>query len=385
LRAGEPLRAARELVAARADRVVESIHAASDALYVLTREGVYSRLLRIPRGQTQAQEMALPFKGHVAEAFSDPRDPGVTVALENWTTPPTHFSFDPASNRFADLKLAVRPAYDPSAFVVKDLQAKAHDGIDVPLTLVARANASGPQIVLLQGYGSYGITLTPAFSPRLIALGQEGAAFAVCHVRGGGELGEAWRLGGKDANKPNTWRDLIACGEDLIARGLTTKDRLFILGGSAGGITVGRALTERPDLFAGVIAQVPAVNTLRDEFSPSGPPNIPEFGTVTTQAGFRNLLAMDAYQAVKPGTAYPPVLVTTGLNDPRVPSWEPAKFVAKLQASGTTNPVLLRVEEEAGHGIGSTKSQRDMEFADIAAFIFWRLRRPGWQPDTPLR
>jgi prolyl oligopeptidase len=209
---------------------------------------------------------------------------------------------------------------------------------------------------------------------------REGAAYGVCHVRGGGELGDAWRLAGKDANKPNTWRDLVACAEDAIARGLTTRDRLFIVGGSAGGITMGRAMTERPDLFAGVIDQVPVANPLRQEFSPNGPPNIPEFGTVTTEAGFRNLLAMDSSQAVKDGTTYPAVLITTGLNDPRVAPWEPAKFAARLQASGTPNPVLLRVEEEAGHGIGSTKTQRDQEFADMAAFIFWRAGRAGWAP-----
>jgi prolyl oligopeptidase len=182
----------------------------------------------------------------------------------------------------------------------------------------------------------------------------------------------------------NTWRDLIACGEDLIARGITTKGELFIIGGSAGGITMGRAMTERPDLFAGVIDQVPEANTLRSEFSPNSPPNVPEFGTVSTEQGFKNLLAMDSYQAVKGGTPYPAVLITTGLNDPRVSPWEPAKFAARLQASDTANPVLLRVEEEAGHGIGSTKTKKVQEYADISSFIFWRAGRSGWQPDLPV-
>ena len=121
----------------------------------------------------------------------------------------------------------------------------------------------------------------------------------------------------------------------LIARGITTKDKLFIIGGSAGGITMGRALTERPDLFAGVIDLVPAGNTLRAEFSPNGPPNIPEFGTVKTEAGFKNLYEMDTIRHVKKGVQYPAVMVTTGLNDPRVSPWEPAKVAAALQASGT--------------------------------------------------
>jgi prolyl oligopeptidase len=218
------------------------------------------------------------------------------------------------------------------------------------------------------------------FSPRTVSFVREGGTYASCHVRGGGEKGEEWRLAGKDDKKPNTWRDLIACAEDLIAQGITTKDKLFIFGGSAGGITMGMALTERPDLFAGVIDSVPAANTTRSEFSPNGPPNIPEFGTITTEQGFRNLLAMDSYQHVKDGTIYPPILITTGINDPRVSPWEPAKFAARLQASGTPNPVLLRVDLEAGHGIGSTKTQNDELYADMISFMFWRAGEPEWRP-----
>jgi prolyl oligopeptidase len=191
-------------------------------------------------------------------------------------------------------------------------------------------------------------------------------------VRGGGELGETWRLGGKDANKPNTWRDLIACGEQLIASGYTTKDQLFIIGGSAGGITMGRAMEERPDLFAGVFDLVPAANMIRSEFAETGPVNIPEFGTIKDKQGFQNLLAMDALQHVKPGVKYPPIVISTGLNDPRVSSWIPAKFAATVRTAGPTVPVLFRVDEKAGHGIGSTKTQNDELYADVAAFILSR-------------
>jgi prolyl oligopeptidase len=238
----------------------------------------------------------------------------------------------------------------------------------------------GPQITLIQAYGSYGISELADFSPRAVSFLEAGGTVATCHVRGGGELGEAWRLGGKDQNKPNTWRDLIACAEDLIARHVATKATLFITGGSAGGITMGRAMTERPDLFAGVLDSVPSANTLRAEFSPNGPPNIPEFGTVKTEQGFKNLYEMDSIQHVKKGVHYPAVLIATGLNDPRVSPWEPAKLAAALQASGTVNPVLLRIDEQAGHGIGSTKSQNDQLYADMYAFVFWRAGKPGWRP-----
>jgi len=380
LHAGQPLAAARTLVPPQRERVIESIHVAADALYVLAREGIYSRLLRIAHGSANVQVIELPFKGYITATFTDARVAGLQLTLESWIDPPTVFAYDPARGAFSSLELGARPAYDPAQFTFRDLQATAHDRVLVPLTLVAPVNAQGPQIVLLDAYGSYGISQLPEFNARMITFMHEGADYAVCHVRGGGELGEAWRLGGKDANKPNTWRDLIACAESLIKSGVTTPERLFITGGSAGGITMGRALTERPDLFAGVIDRVPAANPLRSEFSANGPPNIPEFGTVTTEEGFRNLRAMDSYHAVQDGVQYPAVLITTGLNDPRVSPWEPGKFAARLQASGTMRPVLLRVDAEAGHGIGSTKTQRDEEFADFAAFIFWRAGRADWQP-----
>jgi prolyl oligopeptidase len=368
------------LVPARPDRVVESIHAAADGLYVIVREGVYSQLWRATGAGVAAEEIALPFRGSIAEAFSDPRVAGVTITLESWVRAPSVLRFEPAGRRFTDLKLGIAPAYDAARFTVADLKARARDGVEVPLTLIRRAGAQGGEPLILNAYGAYGISTLPNFRPLWIPFMESGAATAYCHVRGGGELGEAWRLGGKDAQKPNTWRDLIACAEELIARGVTTKRTLFIRGGSAGGITMGRAMEERPDLFAGVIDQVPSANTLRYELTPGGPANIPEFGTTKDPQGFKNLLAMDSYQGVRDGVQYPPVLITTGLNDPRVDPWEPAKLAARLQASGTRAPVLLRVVEDAGHGIGATKTQDDELVADIAAFVFWHAGRPGWQP-----
>jgi len=383
VRAGRPLSSATVLVPARPDRVIEGIHAASDALYVLARHGAYSQLLRIPTGTTHIEEVALPFEGHIDEAFSDPRVPGAAIQLSSWVVPSGMYAYLPANKSFSDLKIGAHGDIASSKYVIGDLSAKAQDGVLVPLSLVQPKDAKGPQITILEAYGSYGISELADFSVRRAAAMRQGITYGVCHVRGGGELGEAWRLGGKDENKHNTWGDLIACGEYVIARGITSRDKLFIIGGSAGGITMGRALTERPDLFAGVIDLVPAGNTLRAEFSPNGPPNVPEFGSVTTAAGFKNLYEMDTIRHVKMGTQYPAVLVATGLNDPRVSPWEPAQVAAALQASGTIKPVLLRIDEEAGHGIGSTKTQTDALTADWIAFVFWRAGSPEWQPTSP--
>jgi prolyl oligopeptidase len=378
--AGQPLAFASTLVPAQADRVIEGIHAGADALYVLARHGAYSQLLRIPAGSTAVEEVQLPFRGHIDEAFTDPRTPGITLSLSSFITPPGEFVYHPANQAFSELKIGTRGDFAAADYSLSDLQAKAVDGALVPLSLMQPKSAKGAQITIIEAYGSYGISEVADFSVRRAIALRQGITYGVCHVRGGGELGEQWRLGGKDANKHNTWGDLIRCSEYLIARGVTTPAKLFILGGSAGGITMGRALTERPDLFAGVLDLVPAANTLRAEFTSGGPANIPEFGSITTAEGLSNLYEMDTIQHIQKGTQYPAVMVTTGLNDPRVAPWEPAKLAAALQASGSSKPILLRIDEEAGHGIGSTKSQGDALSADSIAFVFWRAGLPEWQP-----
>jgi len=378
LDAGAPFASAKTVLPPDPDRIIDSIHAASDGLYVVARHGLYATLLRVgPNGAVD--EIPLPGRGTIDETFSDPSQPGVTLAFESWNLPPRVYVYDPKAGAFADLRLT--PTLPPSVTsgrVFRDLEAPARDGVRVPLTVLTMSGrrATGPMV--LQAYGSYGISLLPAFEMTVFL--REGGAYAACHVRGGGELGEAWRLGGKDANKPNTWRDLIACAEELIARGYVAKGQLFIYGGSAGGIAVGRAATERPDLFAGVLDVVPPGNMARLEFMPDGALETQEFGSIKTEPGFRNLLAMDTYQHVEDGVKYPPFLISMGLNDARVAPWQPAKLAARLLEVGDA-PVLLRVDSENGHGIGSTRSQRLELFADLFSFVFWLSGKPGWQPD----
>ncbi len=382
VKAGAPISSAKVVVPAAPDRVIEGVHAAADGLYVLALKGVYSQLLRVRYGTDKIEEIALPARGHIDEVFSDPRHAGIAISFSSWVVAPTEYRYDPKSGQFTDLKIGAHGDIDAAGFTVSDLDAKAADGTLVPLSLVQPKGKATPQMAVIEAYGSYGISELADFSTRRAAFMKEGIAYGICHVRGGGELGEAWRLGGKDANKHNTWQDIIACGDDLVARGITTKSRLFILGGSAGGITMGRAMEERPDLFAGVMDMVPAANTLRQEFSPNGPNNIPEFGTVTKEDGFKNLYEMDSIQHLQKGVTYPAIMISTGLNDPRVSPWEPTKFEAALLAAGSSNPVLLRVDEQAGHGIGSTRSQTDALTADGIAFVMWRSGVAGWRPDS---
>ena len=256
--------------------------------------------------------------------------------------------------------------------------AVAKDGTKVPMGVLTAAGPVRARSILLDAYGSYGVAALPYFTARNLAFVDAGGSFVECNVRGGGEMGEAWRLGGRDANKPNAWRDAIACGEALIKAGYTTKSQLAITGTSAGGTMVGRAATERPDLFAAAISRVADSNALRSETMAGGPANIPEFGTVKDPQGCKNLLEMDAYQHVKDGTAYPAWMLSTGLQDLRVAPWQAAKMAARLQAAGGSAPVLVRIEEQAGHGLGTTRTTREAEDADIAAFVFQLTREKGW-------
>ena len=373
-----------QVVVQQGEAVIQNIAAAADALYVQELDGGIGRLLRLPASAGLAEPVKLPLEGTVGIAANDQRAPGVLLELATWTKARTIYAFDPASHEVTDTRLQpVGPFDAPSDLESVEVKVPSYDGTLVPLSVVHKRGLKldGSSPALLNGYGAYGITSDPNFDPKRLAWLEHDAVYAVAHVRGGGEYGEDWHRAGMKLTKPNTWRDLIACAEYLIDKKYTAPSHLGINGGSAGGILVGRALTERPELFAVVISQVGASNTLRAEFSPNGPPNVPEFGSVQSQPGFEDLYAMDSYQHVRDGVNYPAVLLTTGFNDPRVTPWEPGKMTARLQAATSSRkPILLRVDYEAGHGIGSTKTQGQELLADVYSFLFWQTGVPAFQP-----
>jgi prolyl oligopeptidase len=215
----------------------------------------------------------------------------------------------------------------------------------------------------------------------LLAWVERGGVYGVSHIRGGGEYGEDWHNAGRMLTKQNTISDFIACAEYLIQNKYTSSKRLGIRGGSAGGITVGGAITQRPELFAAAADLVPASDMLRMETTPNGPPNVPEFGSTKTEEGFKGLYGMSAYHHIKDGTPFPAVMVTTGINDPRVDSWQAAKMAARLQAATSSGkPILLRIDYDAGHGMGSTKPQNEQLNADMQSFFLWQFGDPEFQP-----
>jgi len=238
----------------------------------------------------------------------------------------------------------------------------------------------GSNPLILEAYSAYGVVDTPGYTPRQMAWYELGGVDAICHVRDGDIYGENWHLAGKQLTKPNTWKDAIACGEWLVKNGYTSSAKMALNGGSAGGITVGRAITERPDLFAVAVPEVGVLNAVRAETSANGVPNIPEFGTVKDEKQFAALLAMDAYHHVKDGVKYPATLLIHGINDPRVPPWMSLKMAARLQAANTSGkPIMLRIDYASGHGVGSTKTQRQEEYADMWSFMLWQFGDPRFQ------
>ncbi|MDS9877971.1 S9 family peptidase [Pseudomonas protegens] len=263
--------------------------------------------------------------------------------------------------------------FDPEAYVSQRLWATAADGTQVPISLVVKRDCLGqPTPLYLYGYGAYGESLDPWFSHARLSLLDRGVAFAIAHVRGGGELGEAWYRAGKQEHKQNTFSDFIACAEHLIAQGLTSAQQLAISGGSAGGLLIGAVLNQRPELFKVAIAEVPFVDVLNTMLDPELPLTVTEYdewGNPEEPEVYARIKAYAPYENVR-AQAYPATLVIAGYNDSRVQYWEAAKWVARLRATRTDdNPLLLKTELGAGHGGMSGRYQGLRDVALEYAFI----------------
>lgn len=380
----QPKRAPREVLPT-SERVIQRVVAARDALYVLAREGNVNVLLRQPYTEGAAFEpVKLPLQGQIyldsgwgRDAWSVEQD-GQLIGLQSWTQGLRYVAIEP-SGAVRDLALPVLSSDDaPQGLTTTEVLVPSHDGAKVPMSIVHRHDVKldGKNPVWLSAYASYGFTMEPSFQRARLAWLEQGGVLAFANPRGSGVFGQEWYLAGKGIRKVNTWLDVIACAEYLVAKGWTNSRQLGFTGRSAGGMLAGRLLTARPDLFGAVVPAVGVLDALRFEFEPNGPPNIPEFGSVTTEEGFKGLLAMSPYAHVKDGTRYPPVLLPHGVNDPRVAVWESAKFAARLLAARQgDSAVLLRLDYSSGHGIGNTRSQQLDETADTYAFLWHHLRR----------
>ncbi|HSI34426.1 MAG: prolyl oligopeptidase family serine peptidase [Phycisphaerae bacterium] len=360
-------------------RVLRSLSVAKDALYVNALDGGPARVIRVPFDDgAKPTDVPLPEGDSSAFAFGAVADlAGTFVSTESWTRAGRIYSFNPTTGTLTDTKLRPRGAFDdPDGWVSEELPVPSHDGVKVPLSILYKKGLKrdGSAPTLVTGYGGYGMVTSPAFRATNAAWLERGGVLAWAHVRGGGEFGKEWHHSGRMATKPNTWKDFIACAQYLVDHKYSSPEKLAGSGGSAGGILIGRAITTRPDLFRAAIIQVGCTDMIRMETTTNGVPNIAEFGTVKTPDGFKALLEMSALHHVTDGVKYPAVLLTHGINDPRVEPWMSAKMTARLQAATASNrPVLFRVEYDGGHGIGSTKQQRQAAQADGWSFLLWQI------------
>jgi prolyl oligopeptidase len=363
--------------------VITDFGIAADGLYYRESRGATSQLRRVDLDGSAAHDVPLPYAGNVFGPVTDPAQPGTLFSVQGWVRPPQLYFYDPARDASTNTAIVPPSTIDTSQLESQEVWVTSYDGTRVPLSIVYRRGMQpdGTHPTLIEGYGAYGYVFEASFWPAAVAWIERGGIWAIAHVRGGGELGEDWHRAGMMRTKPNTILDFVACSQYLIDQGYTTRHLLAANGASAGGITVGGALTWRPDLYAAILDEVGVSDTLRFETEPNGPPNVVEFGSTATEDGFHGLYAMSAYAHIRNDTDYPATLLITGANDPRVAPWHMMKMAARLQAASTSGkPVLLRIDYDAGHGIGSNRSQREQQLADEWSFALWQMGDPGFQP-----
>ena len=355
---------------------IESFLPAPSHLYVTDIIGGPSRVRVFDNDGHQLKGPSLPPISAVGELVSIGGG-NVLFYTATYLDPPAWYRLDVADGKATRTALyETSPVKFDDAEVVREF-ATSKDGTRVPVNIIRRKGTKldGTNPLLLYGYGGYTISLKPYFvgSDTRIWLDQ-GGVYVIANLRGGGEYGEEWHKAGNLTRKQNVFDDFIGCAEYLIAQKYTTPAHLAILGGSNGGLLMGAALTQRPDLFRAVVSFVGIYDMLRAELDPNGAFNVTEYGTVRDPAQFQALYAYSPYHHVKDGTAYPAVLFLTGENDHRVNPMQSRKMTSRLQAANSSDhPILLRTTSSAGHGIGTALDERIEEGADVFSFLFDQL------------
>jgi oligopeptidase B len=334
------------------------------------------------RSNARTQRIAFPEASYDAGLSSNPEYAVSTLRLayESMVTPDTVYDYSVASQTLTTLKVQEIPSgYDPGQYATQRLMITARDGIQVPVSVVYRKGfqQDGSAPLHLYAYGAYGYAVPPGFSTTRLSLLDRGFAYAIAHIRGGDDLGYQWYLDGKLKKRTNSFNDFVDVAKGLIEHGFTSAGKLTASGGSAGGELMGAVANQAPELFGAIVAHVPFVdvlNTMLDDSLPLTPGEWPEWGNpIMSKEDFELIRSYSPYDQVE-AKAYPPMLYTGGLNDPRVTYWEPAKMVAKLRSMKTDDHLLLlKINMGAGHGGKSGRWNSLYETAEEFAFILWQL------------
>ncbi len=367
------------------DKVIISIHNSKNYLYYSLGDGIVRDKYQVNINTLEGKKIDFPTGVNSSLSLSQRENDNIYCSNVNWLTPLTNYEYNPEKGDIIKSKYLNSETNYPdynALYDVKEVEVKSHDGVMVPLSIIYPKNMKmdGNTPAYITGYGGYGFSYEPRFSVRLSVLLEQGVILAVAHVRGGGEKGEKWHEAGKKATKSNTWKDFIACSEYLVNQKYTSPSKLIGNGVSAGGILIGRAITERPDLYAVAIPEVGLTNALRTEITANGPNQIPEIGTLKNEEDTKHLIEMDAQSKVRKGVKYPAVIVRVGMNDSRIAPWMPGKFAAALQnSSASGKPVLLYANYDNGH-FTSDYDVIFKEYADIFAFALWQVGHSNFQP-----
>lgn len=376
----------RDLVPHRPGCMILSHTVFSGHMARLEREGGLPRI--VIRALADGAEHAIAFD---EEAYALGMSAGyafdttqLRFTYASMTTPSEVWDYDMASRRREMLKRQEVPSgHDPAHYVTRRLMAKAADGENVPVSLLYHKDTplDGSAPLLLYGYGAYGITIPAGFATNRLSLVDRGFIYAIAHIRGGTDKGWRWYADGKLAKKTNTFTDFIAAAAHLVAEGFTQPERIVAQGGSAGGMLMGAVANMRPDLFAGIVAEVPFVDvlaTMLDDTLPLTPPEWPEWGNpIADEAAFHRIRGYSPVDNVS-AQAYPSIFALAGLTDPRVTYWEPAKWMARLRAADTGGrPLLLRTNMDAGHGGAAGRFDRLDEVALVYLFALRTVGRAG--------
>ncbi|GAA4271406.1 prolyl oligopeptidase family serine peptidase [Aquimarina gracilis] len=370
------------LVEENKEEVITDFKITKEGLFFVTsKNGVKASLFKLENASRK--EIKLPHVyGDLSLTSKGPNYPELWITANGWISDSKRFEYSSGTLIDKDFNQTLNNDLFKD-IIIEEIEVDAHDGQKIPLSILRKKNIKKGKnnFVLMDGYGAYGISMKPAFSLRRLLWVLEGGIFVVAHVRGGGEKGDAWHKGGYKSTKPNTWKDFISCAEYLIDNKYTVKEKLAIWSGSAGGIMIGRAITERPDLFKAAIIEFGSLNMLRSEMRANGATNIKEFGALKNPNEFKGLLEMDAYHHIKDGEKYPSTLLMAGLNDARVPAWFSVKFAAKMQgANSADSDNLLVINKDTGHGVDNTKLKSFNRFATVMSFAFWQTGHPDYQP-----
>jgi prolyl oligopeptidase len=361
----------------RSDRVLDAVHPAAGKLMAHEMHNATSEVRLYDLNGTSPITVKLPGLGTVTGFGGEWDGSSMALGFTSFAQPSTSYTVDPATGSTRLLAQGdLPPGFDASRYRVQQDWYTSRDGTRVSIFVISRADLpfDRPRPTLLTGYGGFNVSRTPTFVTALPMWLDAGGVYALPNLRGGGEYGEAWHRAGMLDRKQNVFDDFLAAAEWLISQGITSSEKLAISGGSNGGLLVGAALAQRPDLFAAVVCQVPLLDMLRYQNLRIARLWIAEYGSAEDSAQFKWLYAYSPYHRVHDGERYPATFLLTANGDSRVDPMHARKMAARLQAATTSDaPILLRVETAAGHGQGKPRNKQVDEATDVWSFLFAQL------------